>query len=150
MTIDRKEVISDMQAEEYLMQVRMLNRKINNRISECERLRALAEGTSVAMTGDRVQSSPKPDKMSSAICKLVDMQKEIDAEIDRFVDLKKEVISVIEQVDNPHVYDVLYMYYVQEINWTDISKQLNYTYVWIHELKNRGFEQVQQILNKQI
>lgn len=107
----------------------------------------MAEGTTAPITGDRVQSSGSQDKMGKLVCKMVDMQNEINADIDRFVDLKNEVIRVIEQVDNPHIYDVLYMFYVQEINWTEISKTLNFTYQWVHELKNRGFEQVQKILD---
>lgn len=136
-----------MKAEEYLLQVRMLNKKIQNKIIECEQLRSMAEGTSVAITGDRVQSSGSQDKMGKTVCKMVDMQDELNAEIDKFVELKNQVIQTIQKVDDPDVYDVLHMYYVQELNWTIISKEKNFTYQWIHELKKRGITQVQEILD---
>ena len=60
---------------------------------------------------------------------------------------KQEVIDVIEQVSNPDIYEVLYMYYIQEFNWTQISEQMHFAYSWIHELKCRGWEKVQQIID---
>jgi len=136
-----------LKAEDYLLQVRMLNKKINNKKIELSQLRSMTTSTSAPITGERVQSSHAGDELGSMICKIVTMEQEIIEQIDRFVDLKQEIISVIEQCSEPDVYDVLHMYYIQELTWKQVSKKKRFTYQWIKELNRKGLEEVQTLLN---
>lgn len=139
-----------MQAVEYLNQVKMCDTKIKNKILEKELWFTLATKTTCPTDGERVQSSGNPDKMSDAVTRMIEVDKEIDEMIDSFVDLKQEVIRTIEKVDEPILYDVLHKIYIQYMKPSEVAGALNYSYQWINELHNRSLEEVQSIIDKSL
>lgn len=139
-----------MDAVDYLNQVKMCDTRIKNKMLEKEQWFTLATKTTCPTEGERVQSSGNPDKMSDAVAKMIEIDKEIDRMIDSFVDLKQEVIRTIEQVDDPMLYDVLHMIYIQYIKPSEVAVYLNFTYQWTNELHNRGLEEVQTIIDKSL
>lgn len=130
------------------MQVRFLNRKIRRLQQDIEDLESKATGTgSHEMSADRVQTSRNLEGFSKYVLDAIVKKDELKDTILKLDEKKQEVIDVIEQVSNPDIYEVLYMYYIQEFNWTQISEQMHFAYSWIHELKCRGWEKVQQIID---
>ena len=89
-----------MTAKEYLHQAYRLDHKINSDIEELQRLREMSFSISSPQLGDRVQTSRNTEApFVKCIFKIQEMEEKIDAEIDLFVDLKKEIRSVIEKVE---------------------------------------------------
>lgn len=130
------------------MQVRFLNRKIRRLQQDIEVLESKATGTdSHEMSADRVQTSRNLEGFSKYVLDAIVKKDELKDTILKLDEKKQEVIDVIEQVSNPDIYEVLYMYYIQEFNWTQISEQMHFAYSWIHELKCRGWKKVQQIID---
>lgn len=127
-----------MTGKDYLSQIKMLNRKINNKISELENLKSMTTGTGLKLNADKVQTSISQDKMGDLVCKIIDLQAEINDEIDNLIDLKQEIIRTIESINNPKIYDVLYMYYVEEKKWSEICDKTGFSQSWCAELKNKG------------
>lgn len=136
-----------MNAVEYLNQAKMCDAKIKNKMLEKEQWFTLATKTTCPTDGERVQSSGSPDKMSDAVTRMIEIDKEIDEMIDSFVDLKQEIIKTIEQVNDPILYDILHMIYIQYMKPSEVSHSLNYTYQWIKELNDRGLEKIQMLLD---
>ena len=136
-----------MNAVEYLNQVKMCDTKIKNKMLEKEQWFTLATKTTCPTDGERVQSSGNPDKMSDAVTRMIEVDKEIDEMIDSFVDLKQEVIRTIEKVDEPILYDVLHKIYIQYMKPSEVADALNYSYPWINELHNRAIGKVQSIID---
>ena len=136
-----------MNAVEYLNQVKMCDTKIKNKMLEKEQWFTLATKTTCPTDGERVQSSGSPDKMSDAVTRMIEVDKEIDEMIDSFVDLKQEVIRTIEKVDEPILYDVLHKIYIQYMKPSEVADALNYSYQWINELHNRAIGKVQSIID---
>lgn len=136
-----------MNAVEYLNQVKMCDTKIKNKMLEKEQWFTLATKTTCPTDGERVQSSGSPDKMSDAVTRMIEIDKEIDEMIDSFVSLKQEIIKTIEQVNDPMLYDILHMIYIQCMKPSEVSQSLNYTYQWIKELHARGLEKIQCLLD---
>lgn len=136
-----------MNAVEYLNQVKMCDTKIKNKMLEKEQWFTLATKTTCPTDGERVQSSGNPDKMSDAVTRMIEVDKEIDEMIDSFVDLKQEVIRTIEKVDEPILYDVLHKIYIQYMKPSEVADALNYSYQWINELHNRAIGKVQSIID---
>lgn len=139
-----------MNAVEYLNQVKMCDTKIKNKMLEKEQWFTLATKTTCSTEGERVQSSGNPDKMSDAVSKMIEVDKEIDKMIDSFVDLKQKVIKTIEQVDDPLLYDILHMIYIQYMKPSEVAGSLNFTYQWTNELHNRGLDEVQTIIDESL
>lgn len=82
-----------MTAKQYLSQAYRLNERINSDLSELDRLRDLATSlSSVNYDGIRVSSTRSTEApFEKTICKIIDAEKKINAEIDRLVDLKAEI-----------------------------------------------------------
>ena len=66
------------------------------------------------------------DKTASTICKLVDMEREIDSMIDSFVDLKSKIIVQMEQLEFKY-YNILFKRYVAQQQWCEIVDELHFT-----------------------
>lgn len=86
-----------MTAKEYLSQARFLDDRINSKIQQISSLNELA--TKCTATISDMPHSPNSggSTMADAVCKIVDLQEEINKDIDRLVDLKREIMGVIKK-----------------------------------------------------
>ena len=115
-----------MTAKEYLHQAYRLDHRINSDIEELQRLREMSYSLSSPTLGDRVQTSKSNEApFVKCVCKIRDMEEKINAEIDLFVDLKKEIRSVIEKVENTDEQMVLRYRYIHNMTWLDIGDELH-------------------------
>ena len=102
-----------MTAKEYLNQIRLLNLKIDQKMEEKADLMSRAMGNhSPVLSKDKVQSSISGDKMSNAIDRYVDLEKEIDDLIDRYVDKRDMIVNQIHQLEDPRYVELLQLKYV--------------------------------------
>lgn len=92
-----------MNAKEYLMQAKFLDMRINSKIQQVEALNDLATSASSVLTGMPRNSNKAASKMADAVCKIVDLQAEINRDIDELVDLKKEISYTIKAVPSPEL-----------------------------------------------
>lgn len=133
-------------AKKYLKQLKRLDTMIANKIIEKEQWKAISMSTTAQMGGERVQASGSQQKMADAVCKHIDIEKEVDACIDRLIDTKKDVISVIEQL-NTTEYDLLHKVYVQYITLEDVANMYGKSYTWVTTVHGRALKAVQDILD---
>ena len=136
-----------MKAKEYLLQISKIDRLVENKIAELEHWQAIATGTTTFSDGDRVQSTGNKYKMEDAIIKCIEINKELNAEIDRLVDTRKEVISTIEQL-KPSEYDVLHKIYVQNKDFQEIATAKKMSYSWVTTKHGRALASLQKILDE--
>ena len=135
-----------MTAKEYLKQLDKLDMLIKNKLIERQQLRDMAYSVTAQMGGERVQSSGNQQKMAGAIEKYIDIEKEIDVLIDRFVDTKREICTTIEQLDAVE-YDVLHMRYIQKKSYYEIAEAKERDYGWCTTIHGRALAHVQKILD---
>lgn len=135
-----------MKAKKFLGNVRKLDAMIKNKMIEKEQWKAIALNTTSKMNGDRVQSSGSKQKMAESIDKYVDMEREINEEIQNLIFAKRDVISVIEQL-NATEYDILHKMYIQGRSLVDIAIDLDRTYSSITSIHGRALKHVQDILD---
>ncbi len=134
-------------AQLYLEQVEMLDAIIQNKLIEQRQWKELALNITANMDGERVQSSGSKSKMANAMDKCLDMESEIDEAVDRLVDLKREVIGVLEQLDSPTEYRLLHKKYIQFIDLIDIAAEWGKEYTTITTAHGRALAHVQEILD---
>ena len=114
-----------MTAKEYLHQAYRLDQKINSDIEELSSLREMSGSISSPKFGDRVQTSQNTDApFMVCLNKIFELEEKINAEINLFVDLKKEIRSVIEKVENIDEQMVLRYRYIHNMTWGDIGDEL--------------------------
>lgn len=136
-----------MKAKEYLQQIRKLDRLIENKCYEADHWKSVACGTSTYSDGERVQSSGSKQKMADAIDRYIDLQAEIDAEIDRLVAMKREVIKTIEVLPEKE-YDVLHKFYVQGMTFDEIADYHGKSYSWATSVHGRALVNLQRVLDE--
>ena len=79
-------------------------------------------------------------KMEGVIVKIIDLENEIDEEIDRLVDLKQEIVSMIKQVKNPEYQTLLELRYLCFRTWEQIAVEMSYELRYLHKLHRRALE----------
>jgi hypothetical protein len=129
------------------LQIQKLDKLIENKLLEVEHWKAVATGTTVSPEGDRVQSSGSKQKMADAICRYMQMEDEINAVIDRFVDTKQEIIETIELLSIDE-YDLLHKIYVQSKELYEAAMEMDRSYRWATSVHGRALANVQKILNE--
>ena len=135
------------EAKNYLLQVERLDSRIDNKLIERQQWRDIALGITANIGGERVQSSGSQQKMSEAIEKCLDMEKEINSLIDELIETKKKVIDTIEKIYSPTEYKILHMRYIQHISLKEIAIKLNREYSWVTTTHGRALKNVQKILD---
>jgi hypothetical protein len=90
-----------MTTKTYLSQARYLDMRIKSKLQQIDSLNELATTCTSVLTGMPRNPSASVSRMADAVCKIVDLQAEINRDIDMLVDLKKEIMGVIKAVANP-------------------------------------------------
>lgn len=112
-----------MTAKEYLNQAYILNQSIDKKILKYEQLKSIAMNTVGALTG-MPHASGVNDKICDCISKAVDLDREINNDIDRLSELKKEMREKIKEVNSHKERVLLIMRYIQFKSWYDIARQI--------------------------
>lgn len=73
---------------------------------------------------------------------------EIEFDIERLVNLKKEVIAVIDQLEDADEVNLLYMRYIQYLKWGEIAKKMNLSYQHTHRVHARALNNIDSIIHK--
>ena len=146
-----------MNARDFLNQLKRMEEAIKDKLEEIAQLKSIAlvvtaVSNNVIIEGekhsvDRVQSSGSQQKMADAVCKYVDLEKEVDADIDRMVEKRDEVLAVINKLDKPVQCAVLRKKYVQFKSFKQIAEDLHYSYQYILESHSQALKNVQKILD---
>lgn len=114
-----------MTTKEYLNQIGKLTFMIEAKFEELYRLQTLACRVTVATDGERVKSSPAPDRMADAVEKIIKCEEELNALIKRTVNQRSQIIKMIDALDNPNSHKILTLRYVQELTDKEIASKMN-------------------------
>lgn len=133
-----------MNAKEYLRQIEVLDKKIEQRIEESEALHALITGGAISYDSDKVQSSIHGNTQEDRLCSYMDLRNEIDSLIEELADLRHTIIGQIHELEagkyTSLYVDILYKKYVDCNSLHDISEELHYDYRWICKLHGRALQ----------
>lgn len=133
-----------MTAKQYLRQAYRLNDLINSDLAELEQLKVLSTSVSspnlsgMPSSGTRNQEAP----FVNAVMKIIELEKVIDAEIDRFVDLKKEIRDVINKVPDNSQKLVLKLRYIQFLKWESVAAEMDLSLKQVHRIHNEALKNV--------
>lgn len=135
-----------MTAKTYLKQIRMLDIKINDGIEELAQAKALATKVTAAMDGEVVSGSKNHDKMTDAVEKIINLQEQINRDVDKYVDIKRDTMDLLLQIENPVHYKILHSRYVLYKTWEQIACDIGFTYQWVCQLHGVALLEFEKIL----
>ena len=116
-----------MTTKEYLSQAHRIDQRINSKLEQIKSLRSLAEKATSTLSGMPKSDTPNTSRMEEVIVKMIDLEEEINADIATLVDLKREISTVIKQVDNLEHQTLLEQRYLCFMRWEDIAVQMTYS-----------------------
>lgn len=123
-----------MTTNEYLGQIKRLDKLIKYKLRDLAELRAMSTSVSAPIKEVNVQTSGDKDRLGNTIAKIVDLETQINAMIDKYIDKKALIVSQIEQIENPKYYEVLYLRYVGNATVECVASDLGYTPVHTRRL----------------
>ena len=132
-----------MTPKEYLNQAYWLDRRSNSKLEQLAALQAMATKTTSIMNGNVVSRTRNVHSMEDVIAKIVDMQAEINGDIDRLVDLKRDIMQVVKAVENPELQTLLELRYLCFKSWPDIAYEMHCSESNVYKVHSRALQAVQ-------
>ena len=138
-----------MKAKDYLKRLKRLDTIIKQKQQEITDLRLTASNTvSFDYSKERVQTSPSGDApFVRPVLKIIELEQQINAEIDRFVAEKHRIINEIQGLQDSRYVEILFRRYVEFKSFETISIELNYTYQYVRELHGYALQDFQKTYN---
>lgn len=133
-------------AKEYLNQVRLLDTRINNKLEELSRLRAMVTKITTTLKADVVGGGGNQDKVGDAVARIVDLQREINEAVDDYVDRSREIAATIDQIADADQLAVLHKRYFEYKKWEEIACEMFMTYRNVCYIHGRALQSVSAIL----
>lgn len=134
-----------MTAKEYLNQARTLDRHINYKLAQIQQLRELSEKATSTYIAERVSGTPQRSRMANCVERMVDLEKEIETDIDRLVDLKRSIRKIIASVPNEKQRMVLELRYLNGYTWEKVAVESGCTFQWVHILHGRALKRLSPV-----
>lgn len=147
-----------MDAYEFLEQVRDADSKIDAKRAEELELWAIA--TSITQSSDGMpHATGVSDKVGNIMYKIIEAQERTNAQIDKYIDIRDDVIRHIEMLP-PKQYAVLHWLYVRKrerrkknqswyYTWREVAEHIGCTEQNLSNVRKRAVRNLQKILDSE-
>lgn len=130
-----------MTTKEWLKRARILNKEINQLLIAKQEAYENALGIAVDTSKESVQSS-KGNTTENKLVHLLEYDFLLNKRIDELVGIKKEILQVINRVENTVYRALLIAYYINCKTWDEVAKELNYDIRHIHRLHGWALKKI--------
>ena len=131
-----------MTARTLLERIIRIRKAIDYRRTKIDTLTDQAEISSSRLTGMPHNPSPAASAIENAICRKVDLEREIE-------ELEKERNTLIAQIDlieDPDLSKLLMLRYVQEAQWDVIAAEMGYCSTHIYRIHQKAISELDKRL----
>ena len=135
-----------MNAKEYLSQAYRLDQRINSKLDQVSSLNDLATKATSTLTGMPRNPNRATSTMADAVAKIVDLQMEINRDIDRLVDLKRDIVMLVKAVGNTECQTLLEKRYLCYMSWEQIAVDMNYSIHHLYKIHTLALDLCDSIL----
>lgn len=138
-----------MTAKEYLSQAYRIDRRIDSKIEQVQSLRELATKATATLSDMPRNPSPNVSRMADFIAKAMDLETEINTDLCRLIDLKREITTVVKCVAATELQTLLELRYLCFQTWEDIAEALHYDVRHVYRLHGAALSEVERIRHRQ-
>ena len=122
----------------YLKRYINLDREIERKLEEVARLRSKLTRVTEVFTAEPRGGGSIYGKTEEILAKIVDLEKEIDADIDRLISIRDNIKAIIEAVEDDRERLLLQYRYLDGRTFEEIAVQMNYSWRQIHRLHSQA------------
>lgn len=138
--------MTSQEKKEYLLGYQRINQRINRLILEQQQWRELATRVSPNLSG--MPRRGGGGGTQGVIPKIVDLETEINTEIDKLVEKRKEIESVIRAVEDSTLRTLLEYRYINGKKWEEIALMMGYDYRYILKIHGKALSLLPSDLGK--
>ena len=137
------------EAKEYLMGLALLDARIDSRQCELDDLHDRLTHITATLSPDKGGGGAcVQDKMASTVARIVDLQAQINAEIDSFVDRKGKALRMLDGMKNPVHMTILHRRYFLGQSFERIASDMNYSWRWVCKLHGRALQEYERVMKE--
>lgn len=134
-----------MTVKEYLGQAYRLDQRINSKLEQVDSLNELATKATSTLTGMPKNPNKSKSIVADTVVKIIDLQTEINKDIDRLVDLKREIVAMIKSVSNTEHQTLLELRYLCFKSWEQIAVDMGYNVRHVYRIHDEAVEKIKLI-----
>lgn len=134
-----------MTAKEYLSQLLNLERLIEAKRLECERLDTMSKKVSSTLSECKVEASHDNDKNTVIIIHMVDLKKDISEQMKAYAELQAKISKEIDAVEDIRYRSLLIMRYINGLKFGDIADKMNYGTRWVLILHREALKEFDRL-----
>lgn len=138
-----------MKAKNYLQKLQSLDLHINAKIEQKEHYMDLACRATSRLSAVNYGGTSHRSKVEDNVCKMIDIEREIDREIDRLVNLRRKVLQILENLEDERFRQILEYRYLNYWSWEKMAGELNYDLSWLHRLHKKALDAFEEELKKE-
>ena len=136
-----------MKADEFLSRAYRLDQQIQSKVDQLQRIRSSVSGTGIHYGDVKVQTSGQYSRVEGAVLKILEEEHAIDEEIDRLVEIRREIREVISRVEDVDCRLLLEERDLLYKPWTEICQDLGMSLRWAQIRHKVAVEMVQEVLD---
>ena len=137
-----------MTALEFLSQAYMLDQQIQTKMHQLSSLRSLSESMHSFRASEPVSHTKNVTMLEDAVIKIMEAEQELNAEIDRLVDLKQEIRDVIAEVQDLTLRLILEKRHLLFQSWKEIAIDLEISSRWAKDRHKEALKVVERVLEE--
>ena len=138
----------EVKAEELFRKIRMIDKQIDAKYEELERLKALALKVTPTLSEAGARASCNPRGLECSMDKIIALDEELNAEIDAFVDMKRTACEIIRRIENEKYRYLLESRYILGKTWETIAEEMGVAYQSAFRIHGRALPEAEKIYRK--
>ena len=137
-----------MTAKEFLGGIAELEKEIVRKKQRCKTLRDVATNTSASNRTDDIQKSKEKSPLENIMVKVIDLEREIEADKAHLVNLKAKVWEQLDKLTDETQKRILWLRYAERKSWQYIVSEVSFTSRYVFKLHIKAIEELERILKK--
>jgi len=133
-------------AKEYLNRAYRIDSRISSKMEQLTQLKALATKSTVAYGGESVSRTRNVHSTEDVIVRIIEAERELDAQIDTLVDVKREIQQTINLVADTDCRLLLEHRYLCMKRWEQIGAELTLGRTQVYNLHQKALAMVETVL----
>lgn len=135
-------------AKDFFEKCRRLDQRINAKLEEAQRVRALACRTTTSYSDEPRGGSAPQSKVEIGALRLIELEEELNATIDEYVDHRREAQRVIDVLSDSRYRDVLSWRYFSFWSWDKIAEAMGCERMQVWRLHGRALQEANCVIHE--
>ena len=130
------------EAKKYLSQAFGLNQRIESKLGQIEDLHNLATKATVTYSDMPRNPNKGQSRLEDCVIQIMELEAEINRDMIRLVELKKDIIRRIKSVENAELQTILDLRYLSYMRWEEIAIELGYGIDNVFRLHRNALDEI--------